>query len=60
MSNCIYCGQSSQAGGTCFKSPSKTHVHHVKGKCSYCGQSSPAGGNCFKSPSKSHVHGVFQ
>jgi len=23
MSNCIYCGQSSQAGGNCFKSPSK-------------------------------------
>jgi len=60
MSKCIYCGNSSPAGGTCFKSPHKTHVVMVPGKCSYCGQSSPAGGNCFKSPSKSHVHGVFQ
>ncbi len=54
MTNCIYCGQKVSAGGSCSKSPIKTHVVEIPGHCIYCGSRVSAGGSCSKSPHKHH------
>ena len=54
MSKCKYCGLTTNAGGSCSKSPIKTHVVKIPGKCIYCGLTTNAGGSCSKSPHKFH------
>lgn len=55
MSKCKYCGLTTNAGGSCSKSPSGGHVVYIPNKCIYCGLQTNAGGSCGKSPHKSHV-----
>ena len=57
-SRCIYCGSKVNAGGSCGKSPSRSHVVDAGPmRCVYCGAQVNPGGSCSRSPSKGHVLG---